>query len=200
MAKIDKKERLNWVRHTVKSGDSLIKIAKQYHTTVSVIKQVNELDGSMIRIGQAIMVPVALQELDSYSLSQDQRLARLQGGQSSTPKLRHTVKAGDTLWDLARKYKVTTRELAKWNGMAPGDMLHPGKTLVVKLEGKSKSGITKQLTYTVRNGDSLSRIASKFSVKVSDISKWNNLNAKRYLQPGQKLTLYVDVTRLSASG
>ena len=200
LAKIDKKERLNWVRHTVKSGDSLIKIAKQYHTTVSVIKQVNELDGSMIRIGQAIMVPVALQELDNYSLSQDQRLARLQGGQSSTPKLRHTVKAGDTLWDLARKYKVSTRELAKWNGMAPGDMLHPGKTLVVKLEAKSKSGITKQLTYTVRNGDSLSRIASKFSVKVSDISKWNNLNAKRYLQPGQKLTLYVDVTRLSASG
>ncbi len=68
LAKIDQKERLNWVRHTVKSGDSLIKIAKQYHTTVKVIKQVNELDSSMIRVGQAIMVPVALQELDSYSL------------------------------------------------------------------------------------------------------------------------------------
>ncbi|MCB4435763.1 LysM peptidoglycan-binding domain-containing protein [Alteromonas sp. McT4-15] len=200
LAKIDQKERLNWVRHTVKSGDSLIKIAKQYRTTVKVIKQVNELDGSMIRVGQAIMVPVALQELDSYSLSQEQRLASLQNSSSSKQKVRHTVQSGDTLWDIARKYKVGTKQLAKWNGMAPGDMLHPGKTLVVWLEGKSDGGITKQLTYTVRNGDSLSRIASKFNIKVADISKWNGLNAKRYLQPGQKLKLYVDVTRLNSSG
>jgi membrane-bound lytic murein transglycosylase D len=84
--------------------------------------------------------------------------------------------------------------------MAPGDTLRLGKTLVIWQEGKSDAGVTKRLTYTVRNGDSLSRIASKFNVKVSDISKWNALNTKRYLQPGQKLKLYVDVTRLSESG
>lgn len=200
LAKIDKKERLNWVRHKVKPGDSLIKIAKQYHTTVKVIKQVNEIRGTMIRIGDPIMVPVALQELDSYSLSQEQRLASLQSNKTSKQKIQHKVQSGDTLWDLSRKYKVGTKQLAKWNGMAPGDMLHPGKTLVVWLEGKSDAGVTKKLTYTVRNGDSLSRIASKFNIKVSDISKWNGLNTKRYLQPGQKLKLYVDVTRLSASG
>lgn len=200
LAKIDQKERLNWVRHTVKSGDSLIKIAKQYHTTVKVIKQVNDLNGSMIRVGQAIMVPVALQELDSYSLSKEQRLASLQNRSSSKQKVRHTVQSGDTLWDIARKYNVSTKQLAKWNGMAPGDMLHLGKSLVIWLEGKSDSGITKQLTYTVRNGDSLSRIANKFNIKVADIGKWNGLNTKRYLQPGQKLKLYVDVTRLSSSG
>lgn len=200
LANIDKKERLNWVRHTVKSGDSLSKIAQQYHTTVKVIKQVNELDGPMIRVGQAIMVPVALQELNSYSLSQEQRLASLQSNRSSKQKIRHTVQSGDTLWDIARKYKVSTKQLAQWNGMAPGDTLRLGKTLVIWQEGKSDAGVTKRLTYTVRNGDSLSRIASKFNVKVSDISKWNALNTKRYLQPGQKLKLYVDVTRLSESG
>ncbi len=84
--------------------------------------------------------------------------------------------------------------------MAPGDMLHPGKTLVIWQQGTPQNGVTKKLTYTVRNGDSLSRIASKFNVKVSDIGKWNSLNTKRYLQPGQKLKLYVDVTRSSASG
>lgn len=200
LAKIDQKERLNWVRHSVKPGDSLGKIAQQYHTTVKVLKKVNELDTSMIRVGQAIMVPVALQELDSYTLSQEQRLASLQNGNKSKMKVRHTVQSGDTLWDIARKYKISTRQLAKWNGMAPGDMLHPGKTLVIWQEGKAQSGVTKKLTYTVRNGDSLSRIASKFNVKVSDIGKWNALNTKRYLQPGQKLKLYVDVTRLSSSG
>ena len=154
----------------------------------------------MIRVGQAIMAPVALQELDSYTLSQEQRLASLQNSHSSKQNVSHTVKSGDTLWDIARKYKISTKQLAKWNGMAPGDMLHPGKTLVVWQEGSAKTEVTKTLTYTVRNGDSLSRIASKFNVKVSDIGKWNSLNTKRYLQPGQRLKLHVDVTRLNASG
>jgi len=199
LANIDQKERLNWVRHSVKPGDSLSKIAKQYHTTVKVLKRINELDSSMIRVGQAIMVPVALQELDSYTLSQEQRLASLQNSNTSQQKISHIVKSGDTLWDIARKYKISTKQLAKWNGMAPGDMLHPGKTLVVWQDSGVTSGVTKKLTYTVRNGDSLSLIASKFNVKVSDIGKWNSLNTKRYLQPGQKLKLYVDVTRLNAS-
>ncbi|GFD67760.1 hypothetical protein KUL106_10230 [Alteromonas sp. KUL106] len=123
----------------------------------------------------------------------------MQNSNTSQQKISHIVKSGDTLWDIARKYKISTKQLAKWNGMAPGDMLHPGKTLVVWQESGVTSGVTKKLTYTVRNGDSLSLIASKFNVKVSDIGKWNSLNTKRYLQPGQKLKLYVDVTRLNAS-
>ena len=199
LAKIDQKERLNWVRHSVKAGDSLGEIAQQYHTTINVLKKVNELDSTMIRIGQALMVPVALQELDSYTLSQEQRLASLQNNSSTKQKIRHTVKSGDTLWDIARKYNISTKQLAKWNGMAPGDTLRLGKTLIIWQKGAAKSGVTKKLTYTVKNGDSLSRIANKFNVKVSDIGKWNALNTKRYLQPGQKLNLYVDVTRLNAS-
>ncbi|HBM49088.1 MAG TPA: hypothetical protein DD385_02940, partial [Marinobacter sp.] len=47
--------------------------------------------------------------------------------------------------------------------------------------------------YRVRSGDSLSAIASRFSVNVRDIASWNDLNTKRYLQPGQSLVLYVDI-------
>lgn len=83
--------------------------------------------------------------------------------------------------------------------MAPRDPLMPGKDLVVWVNKVSPqqtdNSIMRKLTYTVRNGDSLSRIASKFKVSISDITKWNDLNSKRYLQPGQKLKLYVDVTR-----
>ncbi len=206
LAQIDNRERLNWVRHKVKSGDSLIKIAKQYHTTVDVIKQVNELTSNMIRVGDFVMVPVALKALDQYSLSQDQRLAQTQDRQRAAYKINHTVKPGDTLWDLSRKYNVSTRQLASWNGMAPGDMLHPGKTLVVWQEAATSSdaqradAIMKSITYTVRSGDSLSRIADKFNVRVSDITKWNDINTSRYLQPGQKLRLHVDVTRLQNAG
>ncbi|MAO31393.1 MAG: lytic transglycosylase [Alteromonas sp.] len=203
LAKIDRNDRLNWVRYTVKSGDSLSEIASKYHTTVNVVKHVNELKSNTIRVGQAIMVPVALKALDAYSLSQGERLAATQNTKRSAHKITHTVKSGDTLWDIARKYKVSTKKLASWNGMAPNDMLKLGKTLVVWQDApasKNSDAIIKQLTYTVRNGDSLSRIASKFNVRINDISKWNNINSKRYLQPGQKLKLFVDVTRLDSTG
>jgi membrane-bound lytic murein transglycosylase D len=100
---------------------------------------------------------------------------------------------------------VSTRSLAKWNGMAPGDTLSVGRTLVVWTSDKTAapalaaSPATKdrKIRYTVRRGDSLYRIAQRFRVSVSQIKGWNNLEGRKYLQPGQKLTMYVDVTRQS---
>ena len=199
LAKTDKSERLNWVRHKVKSGDSLLKLAKQYHTTPDIISQVNELKSNVIIAGEHLIVPVALKSLDSYSLSQEQRLVKTQSEKSGSHKLNHTVKSGDTFWDLSREYKVNLRQLAKWNGMAPTDTLRPGKTLVIWVnqvtKGQNDDAVMRSLTYTVRNGDSLARIAGKFNVKVSDLQKWNQSKLKKYLQPGQKLKIFVDVTR-----
>ena len=199
LAKTDSSQRLNWVRHKVKSGDSLIKLAKKYHTTTDIISKVNELKSNVIIAGDHLVIPVALKSLDSYSLSQEQRLAKTQLKKSGGYKLNHTVKRGDTFWDLSREYKVNLRQLAKWNGMAPTDTLRPGKKLVVWVNSVSKSqrkdAVMRTLTYTVRNGDSLARIASKFKVKVADLQKWNQSKLKKYLQPGQKLKVFVDVTR-----
>jgi membrane-bound lytic murein transglycosylase D len=200
LAQTESKERLNWVRHKVKSGDSLLKLADKYHTTVDIISQVNELQGNMIRQGDYLVIPVALKSLDSYSLSQDQRLAATQAKpHTGSFKLTHKVKSGDTMWDLSREYKVNLRSLAKWNGMAPTDPLMPGKELVIWVEKTSpkqpSNAIMRSLTYTVRSGDSLARIADKFKVSISDIQQWNQINVKNYLQPGQRLKIFVDVTR-----
>jgi membrane-bound lytic murein transglycosylase D len=200
LAQTESKERLNWVRHKVKSGDSLLKLADKYHTTVDIISQVNELQGNIIRQGDYLVIPVALKSLDSYSLSQDQRLAATQAKpHTGSFKLTHKVKSGDTMWDLSREYKVNLRSLAKWNGMAPTDPLMPGKELVIWVEKTSpkqpSNAIMRSLTYTVRSGDSLARIADKFKVSISDIQQWNQINVKNYLQPGQRLKIFVDVTR-----
>jgi membrane-bound lytic murein transglycosylase D len=199
LAKTDSSQRLNWVRHKVKSGDSLLRLANKYHTNIDIISKVNKLKSNVIIAGHYLIVPVALKSLDSYSLSQEQRLAKTQSKKSGTYKLNHMVKSGDTFWDISREYKVNLRQLAKWNGMAPTDMLRPGKTLVVWLDnvskGQRKDAVMRTLTYTVRNGDSLARIAGKFNVKVSDLQKWNQAKLKKYLQPGQKLKIFVDVTR-----
>jgi membrane-bound lytic murein transglycosylase D len=193
------RKRLNWVRHTIKNGDNLLLIAKRYHTTVDVIKDVNEIRGNVIRAGDHILVPVALKSLDKYGMSQEQRIASIQSRKRGSYKLDYKVKKGDTMWDISRAHNVNVRSLAKWNGMAPTDPLMPGKTLAIwvnKISTKqSDNAVMRSLTYTVRNGDSLARIAGKFNVSVSDLVRWNQLNPKRYLQPKQKLKVFVDVTK-----
>ncbi|MFT7260766.1 MAG: membrane-bound lytic murein transglycosylase D [Glaciecola sp.] len=199
LAETDKKDRLNWVRHKVKPGESLGLIANKYNTTIDVIHSINGMKNNVIYANDFLLVPIALKSMEEYSLSADQRLARTQAEKKGAYQLTHKIKSGDTFWDLSRSYKVSIRDLAKWNGMAPRDPLKPGKELVVWVnqmsEQQTDNSIMRTLTYTVRNGDSLSRIADRFNVKISDITKWNSLNGERYLQPGQKLTLYVDVTR-----
>ncbi len=195
---ISDRQKLNWVRHKIKSGDSLLKLAKQYHTSVDVIKRVNELPGNRIIAGDHLMIPVAKQSLDSYSLSQDQRILATQNKRRGRYQIQHEVKSGDTFWDLSRTYKVNMRSLAKWNGMAPTDTLRPGQKLSIWLnkvnDKMTDKSVVRTVTYTVRNGDSLARIANKFSVRVKDLTTWNQLDAKKYLQPGQKLRIFVDVT------
>jgi membrane-bound lytic murein transglycosylase D len=99
---------------------------------------------------------------------------------------------------------VDVRKLAKWNGMAPTDPLRAGRKLVVWLKQPSEAGIlppgpqkTRKIHYQVRQGDSLARISQKFRVGIQQLIEWNKLHGQKYLQPGQSLTLFVDVTRQS---
>ncbi|MFC6440592.1 LysM peptidoglycan-binding domain-containing protein [Pseudobowmanella zhangzhouensis] len=199
LAALGERDRLNWVRHKIRSGDSLLKLAKEYHTTVDVIRKVNNINGNTIVAGDFVLIPVALKSLESYSLSEEQRLLATQDKRRARYQLTHTVVSGDNFWDLSRSYKVNMRSLAKWNGMAPTDPLQLGQKLVVWVDKVSdeqrKDAVMRSLTYTVRNGDSLAKIAGKFKVRVADLTKWNQLDSKKYLQPGQKLKVYVDVTR-----
>lgn len=197
----DPKQWLSWQRHQIQSGESLITIAKKYHTSVAAIQRVNDISSHIIRSGDHLLIPVASNELSDYSLSQDQRLQAKQQQQRKGNKAEHIVQSGDTLWDLSRTYQVGMRELAKWNGMAPGDFLRPGQKLVIWSQDqqtvKRQSSLIRTVSYQVRNGDSLARIASKFNVSIGEIEQWNNISRQRYLQPGQRLTLKVDVTNVS---
>ncbi len=88
--------------------------------------------------------------------------------------------------------------------MAPRDTLSIGQRLVVwtkqSVPGKAltTSGTTRKLSYVVRSGDSLYLIANRFRVTVNDLVRWNNIDRNKILRPGQKLTMYVDVTAQSS--
>ncbi len=202
LAKLTDKDRLAWQRYKIKQGDSLGKIAQKFHTSIELIKRVNDVNGTQIRAGKYLLIPVAAQSLDHYIFSQEQRLAKKQNKKQQGIKTIHKVKSGDTLWDISKLYHVKSNSIAKWNGMAPRDMIKPGQKLVIwqKVNRSNKSSsqlentIMRNITYKVRRGDSFARIADKFNISIKDIERWNSLSRDKYLQPGQLLKLSVDVT------
>ncbi|OIQ25493.1 LysM peptidoglycan-binding domain-containing protein [uncultured Vibrio sp.] len=184
------------VRYQVQSGDSLSVLAQKYNTTTRVIQTANNLSSHSIRVGQHLMIPTSTQDEKAYALSSANRLAQTQSRARGQYQLTHTVQSGDSLWTIARANKVSHQSLAKWNGMGPRDTLRIGQKLVI-WKNSSDGAIIRTVFYKVRSGDTISGIASKFKVKSNDIVKWNELHKNKYLQPGQKLKLYVDVTKVS---
>ena len=213
LAEVPEKQRIKWIRHNIKDGETLSTIAMKYHTSINVIKRVNRIRGNTIRAGRSITIPVARKSLRSYKLSANQRRDKKQNIPRQGLKVTHIVRSGDTFWDLSRLHNVGVRQLAKWNSMAPRDPLVPGTKLIIwSRTGKQVSHndpgnitiplhrrIMKRIGYRVRNGDSLARISQKFKVTVGQLLRWNKLNRKKVLRPGQALTLFVDVTRQSGT-
>jgi membrane-bound lytic murein transglycosylase D len=201
-------ERVRWQRHKVKNGEAISEIAEKKNTTVSTILSANSLRGNTIRAGHHLMIPVATKPLSAYSKSADARLAKTQNRTRSGNKVEHIVRSGESFWTISQRYKVTTRQLSAWNGMAPRDTLSIGKKLVVWTNAavdaprtsptQALGNTTRKLNYTVRNGDSLYLIARRFRVGIDQIARWNGIDRNKLLQPGQKLTMYVDVTAQSS--
>lgn len=203
-------QRINWQRYTVTSGDSLIKIAKKFNTTPMLIKEINHLKTNTIKVKQKLLIPTASKGATYYGLSQNNRLTKKQAqiqSKKDTDKIVYKVNSGDTMWDLSRAHKVSVRELARWNGMAPTDPIRPGQKLVIWSKNSGvqsaqptinpiykKREMIQKVGYYVRKGDSLARIANKFNVSIKDLLIWNKLDRKKYLKPGQKLTIFVDIT------
>ena len=205
LAQIPKDERVKWKRHKIKDGQTLSHIADRYSVSVSSLKRLNNLHSTSIRAGKYLVIPVSSRKLSDYNLTAYQRKKTLQNINRKGNKVTHIVQRGDTFWDLSRTYKVNSRSIARWNGMAIRDPLREGQKLVIWTKASIRKSASngrdtiQRISYRVRNGDSLYLIAQKFNVGVKDLRRWNSLTSK-YLQPGQKIKLYVDVTRQTGRG
>ncbi len=200
---IPKNERIAYKRYKINQGDSLSGIAAKFSTSVSLLKSNNNIRGNNIRAGKSLLIPVASKSRAKYSKSNQQRLMAKQNTKRNGNKISVTVASGDSFWTISRQYKVSLRSLASWNNMAPTDTLKVGQRLVLWTKQPIKYAAimddrqkTRKIHYKVRNGDSFARIADKFNVSLNKIKKWNkSLSRNKYLQPGQSLTLFVDVTK-----
>lgn len=182
---------MQWQPYTVKNGDTLGAIAKRHQTTVAALISLNKLNNNTIRVGQSLLIP---RSNDSKPIPTETASKGLPASQSEF--VEHVITRGDTLWDLSRKYNVTLAQIRSWNKLTNNAILKEGQKIKILQSNQIQTAqlTTRTVNYRVRSGDSLVKIARRFSVTVDDILKWNNINTESYLQPGQQLTLLVDAT------
>ncbi len=201
--------KVSWTRYKVKEGDSLSIIAQNFNTTINQIQSVNNINGSLIRANSYLIVPLARESEAYYSLSDVQREKSRLNATKNSDKLIYKVVSGDSLWKISRNFDVTVNDLVRWNKIVPTAPLTIGKELVILIDAKEKTELAKitntgidinrKIVYTVRSGDNLSLIAQKYKVKVSQIRDWNDLNETDILQPGDKLTITINVVNSNLS-
>lgn len=152
--------------YTVKKGDSLYQIAKKYNTTIDVLKKINNLTNTSLSIGQVLKIPTESQEVSE-----------------PTSKNIYTVKKGDSLYQIAKKYNTTIDTLKKINNLT-SNTLSIGQ--IITLPQDSEELPKDYTTYTVQKGDSLYQIAKKYNTTIENLKKINNLT-NNTLSIGQKI-------------
>ncbi len=110
----------------------------------------------------------------------------------NTQTIKYIVKKGDTLWAIARKYGTTVNELADINNIKNPDLIFPGEVIRIltnsTVVGRETSG-TGSIIYTVKRGDTLSKIARFYGVSVNQILRLNNISNPNLIFPGEKLRI-----------
>ena len=151
--------RIAWERYKVKSGDTLSEIADRFNVSTQVLMRQNDLNTSRIRTGQALLIPKAIGP--KSSLTANGRLASRQRRLSDDPDRSHisySVRPGDSLWTIARKYGTTTKAIARWNQIGEKSTLQIGQALQLypkKKEGVTNCGFAAAITPESRAHDSI---------------------------------------------
>lgn len=206
LAKIPPGQRLSgqsFEDYRVQNGDNLLSISRKFGVSPEAIRSVNRLDDNNVGEGQTLLIPGQQRMANADKTPSPTAVA------SQPAVASHTVKAGETLWKIARSHGVNAEDIQRWNGLSSNTSLRPGQHLALsgagsktnpapanidtpkpKASAVAETGGPHKVGYTVQSGDSLFAIANRFNVQVEDIVRWNQVNP-RSLHPGQKLTLYV---------
>jgi membrane-bound lytic murein transglycosylase D len=189
---VKKKDNEVVIYHTVKKGEGLIAIANKYNTTLEFIKNNNTISKKGIFKGQKLVIFTSSESeknQDSKNIAQNNY---------------HIVKSEESLFSLSKKYDISINNLKKINNLNRDDLKIGEKLLISETmrnellsntdskETKKQKENKKQkdISYKVKNGDTLIKIANKYeNVTVEDLRKWNNLKKNDVLKKGDVLKI-----------
>lgn len=179
-----------WVPHTeyaVVSGDTLSEIALRFDIPTSWLRERNNLKNDRLRIRQVLLIP--------HSGNNGRYASSAKTGGAQEPRY-HIVRRGDSLWSIAKQFNTSIKRLRETNKLSSNTLQLNDRLVVGSQNAELKSKHVRKLSYRVRRGDSLSLIASRFDVAISDITRWNKIARSALLQPGQRLTLFINALKI----
>jgi N-acetylmuramoyl-L-alanine amidase len=160
--------------HVVSKGDTLSDIAVRYGTTTGALARANGLsDPNLIIAGTRLTIP------DGSSSSA-----------SAASGATHTVRAGETLWDLAQRFGTSVNALARANGISNPNLIVAGSKITVSGgDGASATASMGGATHTVQAGETLSDIAARFGVSVSSLARANGIQNPNLIVAGTSISV-----------
>ena len=184
--------------YTVQSGDTLSGIALKFSTTSNKLAQLNSLSNpNLIYVGQRLLVN---QSSDSNSSSSDQSSSATTNTEASAAS--YTVKSGDTLSGIASQYNTTVNQIVSLNQLSNPNLIYVGQVLKLKNSQTTNSSSSSSTagTYTVKAGDTLSAIASRYSTSSSTLASLNSLSNPNLIYVGQVLKVSSNASTSSSTG
>lgn len=168
----------NTVYYTVQRGNTLSQIANIYGTTVQEIANINNIQNpNLIYPGERLRIST-----NSTISGNEER---------GTGDIIYTVKRGNTLSQIARTYNVSIEHIVELNDIQNPNLIYPGEKLRI-----TESNVTNlnpvdnsNNYYIVRSGDTLSGIARRFGISLSQIIQINNIQNPDLIFPGQRILI-----------
>jgi membrane-bound lytic murein transglycosylase D len=208
LASLPESERVNWVRHTIRRGETVSTIASRYDTSIRAIVSLNGLrNPHRIRAGGILLVPSPGGMPKGTYTQRYTTPPGLEVRKATTkpyPGLQvpagyhetvYRVRRGDTLGEIAEWFGTRASTIRRLNNLAYRSYIYPGQELRVFARDTGTvgpgEGTHTRVTYEVKRGDTLYGIGKKYNITVGDLVRWNNRSARRTLFPGEVLIIWV---------
>ncbi|MGH8318487.1 MAG: LysM peptidoglycan-binding domain-containing protein [Steroidobacteraceae bacterium] len=187
VAELTADELMGVEHYEVRRHDSIYSVARHFKTSVEILRKLNTLPGGRLTVGADVLVPAT-----TYTLPANVRLAaaRVDGRARWGSYLQfQVVRRGDSLWSIARHYRMSPRTLARMNGISVHHILRPGERL--RLYARVPVEHHGELRFeVVRTGDTLWSIARRYGMSVRTLASLNGIERGETLHPGERLRLF----------
>lgn len=156
--------------YIVKSGDTLYGISKQFGVSLTDLINVNNVNPNNLQVGTNLIIP---------NIS----------GSSPSDMFIYTVKKGDSLYNIAKKYSTTVNDIIKLNNLKNTNLSINQKLIIPdSYTNTTNDNLVSFVNYTVKKGDSLYKIATQNNISVDTLKKDNGLSSN-LLSIGQNLKI-----------